>query len=163
MSSSSSLERSRTAVSTNAAESRRPAWAGRRNSSISSLKSFSIPFRGKRKTPDLKASHVERLDSGLGFLSLPSELQCQILNHLSFSDVIALRSTCTACNSLITSPSSALARHWAKFKLHAFQRQLYPAPSQDFWQHVVKQMHKWNVARHLADMLSYHVQYKTLL
>lgn len=165
MSSNQPLQRSRTAstVSMNATEARRPAWTGRRKSSISSLKSIPIPFRSKRKNPDLKASHVERLDLGMGLLGLPSELQCQILSHLTSSDVLALRTTCTACNSLITSPNSAIARHWAKFKLHPFQRQLYPAPSHDFWQHVVKQMRKWNVARHLAEALSYHVQYKTLL
>ncbi|GAB7352123.1 hypothetical protein MBLNU459_g2618t1 [Dothideomycetes sp. NU459] len=161
MSSASPLRRSRTAVSIDATAARPPART--RKSSLSSLKSLSIPFRSKRKASDLQATHVEKLDLGMGLLSLPSELQVQVLNHLSFSDICALRTTCAACNSLITSPNSALARHWARFKLHAIQRQLYPAPSQGFWQYVVQQMHKWNVARHLAELLSHHVQYRTLL
>ena len=134
----------------------------RRKSSVASLKALPLPFRNKSKDPiQVPATHTEKL-SGTNLLNLPTELQLQVLRHLSFSDLCALRATSRDFNQSVTGPESAITRYWIASKLHNVHR-LYPAPSHDQWRYLSSQMRRWNTARHLADMIARHIQYKTLL
>lgn len=131
-----------------------------RKSSVSSLRVLPLSFRSRRKEPEMPAVHVEHKDAGL--LLLPIELQLQIVQHVSFSDLCSLRASHRTLNALIAGPDSAVSRYWVVSRLHHVHR-LFPAPTEDLWAFLVAQMHRWNEARHLAEMIAYHIQYKTLL
>lgn len=132
----------------------------RRKSSVPSFKNISLPFRSRRRDSDLAAIHAEHVGNNL--LSLPTELQLQVLQYLSFTDLCSLRAVSSESNRFITGPNSAIARYWIASRLHQVHR-LYPAPPKNHWQHLTSHMHRWSVARHLAEMIAYHIQYTTLL
>ena len=129
----------------------------RRKSSVMSLP---LAFRSKRKDVDMPATHSEDLRTNI--FSLPTELQLDVFRHLSFADICALRATCKTANHSMTGPESAVARFWISSKLNQVHR-LYPAPLTNQWDYLTAQMHRWHVARHVAEMVAYHIQYKTLL
>lgn len=130
----------------------------RRKSSVPSLKV--LAFRSRRKqSVDVPALHTEQL---INLSSLPTELQLHILQHLSFSDLCALRATSRSSNVLITGPDSAVAKYWITSRLHHVHH-LYPPSSENHWKYLTSQMRRWNIARHLAETIAYHIQYKTLL
>lgn len=146
----------------NTAEAEHPGMK-RRKSSVPSLKSLPLAFRMKRKntsTFEVQPAATEPFQASL--LTLPTELQLQLAQYLSFSDLCSLRAVSRDSNQLITGPESAIARYWIMHKLHHVHR-LYPAPSHNQWQYLTSQMHRWYTARHLAEMIAYHIQYKTLL
>lgn len=134
----------------------------RRKSSISALKTIPLPFRSKRKDRTAPPpTHTDEVRVNL-FLLLPTELQLQVLQECSFADLCALRATSKEFNRSITGPNSAIARYWIGYRLNSVHR-LYPTPQQEQWKYLTSHMHRWNGARHLAEMIAYHIQYKTLL
>ncbi|KAL1303208.1 hypothetical protein AAFC00_006628 [Neodothiora populina] len=155
------LSRSSTSLSATPNDTE-PANMKRRKSSVTSLKAMTLPFRSsKRKDMEMPATHAETAHSSL--LSLPTEIQIQILQYCSFDDLCALRATSREVNQFVTGPYSSVSRYWISSKLHPVHR-LYPVPpAGDLWTYLTAQMHRWNVARHLAEMIAYHIQYRTLL
>ncbi|RDW71958.1 putative F-box protein [Coleophoma crateriformis] len=137
---------------------RRPSFSG----SFGSLRSrvTIIPKRPSVEIPEEAQPSVasvctSRTLSEL-FLSLPHELQEQIITALPISTVLSLRLTSRAFHRLVTLNESSIARYHIANTLPAYALRLYPVPEADEvnLHYICGLWHRMHVALKLSHMIT---------
>lgn len=133
---------------------------------------FSLPFKERRLSSKLprsphhdftQASHprlstdsaAKSLALGQLFMSLPNELQIQIVSSLPLTDVLNLRLVSKSWHALVTYNESPIVRYHLDHHIPAYALRLYPmsAPSDGTFHHLCSLWHRLHVAAKLAFLM----------
>ncbi|KAG8630288.1 hypothetical protein KVT40_001907 [Elsinoe batatas] len=135
----------------------------RRSSSLPWIKVPRLALRGtaKRKQSDAVLP-INAMNSPL--LDLPNELVINIVSSIELVDLLSLRGTNRALNSLMTSQDSDIARYWSRYQLEHIPKLLGQKPEDgQHWQYILRQSRRWQMASTFADVIKDYIQYKTFL
>ena len=94
-------------------------------------------------------------------IELPIELVSEIVSRLSFHDILNLRASSKALNTLMR--EDVMLKPWAQRHLRPVQAQLSPAPSLHLWNHVLEQERSWSIAQDTAAIMVDYINRKVLL
>lgn len=90
------------------------------------------------------------------FQTLPNELQSQVIQNLSLSDVLNLRIASKTWHSLVTQHEGPIVRHHLQHSIPLYARRLYPVNdnSELNFHYICSIWHRLHVAAKLAYMIS---------
>lgn len=94
-------------------------------------------------------------------IELPIELVSEIVSRLSFEDLLNLRASSRALDTLIR--EDGLLKPWVKRHVRPIQAQFSPVPSLQLWNHILKQERSWSLVQNTASIMVNYINRKVLL
>ncbi|KAK4549244.1 hypothetical protein LTR36_007702 [Oleoguttula mirabilis] len=90
-------------------------------------------------------------------ITLPTELLAQILQHVPFKTLCAVKASCSAANEQIS--EGDIIRQWSKAKFHPRQTELYPQPDPATFLYVVEQERRAQIVQSSAVWYTNYIEH----
>ncbi|KAK5125123.1 hypothetical protein LTR85_000799 [Meristemomyces frigidus] len=125
---------------------------------LSTPKAFRRPSKGEdsQQRDDHGNGGGKERSGKATIFTLPTELLAQILQHIPFKTLCAVRLSCSAASQLVS--EGDIVRQWINVRLHPRQTELYPPPSPATFIYVVEQERRAGIVRSSAVQYTNYIE-----